>query len=174
MLKINFLPDSDLFDVEAALKQYEEIWKTDGERIVAAWETITGYQFRETFVNAIIWGAKGGRSHALTLTSLRKSIEEKKNHLVHELGHRILYMPRREAFKRTGIKNIDSSLENHKLLDLVLYDVYESVYGKEFADYCVKLDSENLPPTYKEAWEFALSFKTKEERQKKFREMMQI
>jgi hypothetical protein len=172
MLKINFLPDSDLEDISEAIKQYEAIWNSDGEKIVKAWEEATGYLFKETFVNATIWSGRGGHSHPLALTAWRKSIEEKKNHIVHELGHRILLPPKREHYKRTKEKRSDSSLENHKILDLVLYDVYELIYGKEFADYCVNHDSKNLPPLYKEAWDFALSFKTKEDRQKKFKEMM--
>ncbi len=170
MLKINFLPDSDLEDVSEAISQYQAIWDSDGEKIVKAWEDVTGYKFKETFINATIWGGRGGHSSPLALTAWRKSIDDKKLHLVHELGHRVLLLPRREIYKKTRI--FDDSLSNHKVLDLVLYDVYEMVYGKEFRDYAVKQDSEMLPPLYKEAWDFALSFKTKEERQQKFKEMM--
>jgi len=169
MLKINFLPDSDLEDFSDALKEYEAIWKVDSIKIVSALEEITKYDFKETFVNAIVSGNKESRSHPLSLYA-KLQFEVKKMTLIHELGHRILLPPRRLQFMDK--KQYPTSLENHKVLFLVLYDVYENIYGKEFADSAVKRDSEQLQGLYKEAWDFALSFKTKEERQAKFKEMM--
>ena len=114
-------------------------------------------------------GKNGGLSHPLCLKG-KASINEKKLHLIHELGHRVLLLPRRAIYQKT--KQGCTSLDNHKVEYLVLYDVYESLYGKEFADFAVKFDCENLPPLYKEAWDFALAFETKEARQQKFKEMM--
>jgi hypothetical protein len=169
MFKIHFLPDSDLDDVSEAIKEYEHIWNVDGEKIVYVWQELSGYVFKETFINAVIYGRKGGLSHPLCLKG-NCTLDEKKIHLVHELGHRILLPPRRELFKKYNLQ--PTSLDNHKIEYLVLYDVYEAVYGKEFADFAVKWDRENLGSVYKEAWDFALSFKTKEVRQEKFKEMM--
>jgi len=170
MIKINFLSDSDFEDYSEAIKEYESIWKADGEKIIRAWEETAGYRFKETFMNAIIY-VKGGHSHPLTLKSGGTN-NGKKTHLIHELGHRVLLAPRRISFKSKNIQ--PTSLENHKILDLVLLDVLESLYGKEFADNAIKFDCEHIGGIYKEAWEFALSFKTKEERQKKFKEMMRV
>src|SRR5690348_11095861 len=137
MFVINFLPDSDLDDFSDAIREYMEIWKNDGEKIVQTWEDITGYTFKETFVNAIVYGNKGGQSHPLCLKA-KGTLEEKKNHLVHEIGHRVLTLPRRLIFQKT--KTQPDSLENHKILFLVLYDVYELLYGKNFADLAVEWD----------------------------------
>ncbi len=58
MLEINFLPDSDLDDVAEGIKEYEAIWKADGQKIINALENVTGYAFKETFINAIVYGGK--------------------------------------------------------------------------------------------------------------------
>ena len=171
MFKLNFLPDSDLEDFSPAIKEYESIWQGDSIKIVSALEEITKYVFKENFINAVVSGSKESRSHPLSLYA-KLQFEVKKMTLVHELGHRILLPPRRLQF--ADKKQYPTSLENHKVLFLILYDVYEVVYGKEFADSAVKRDSEELQGLYKEAWDFALSFKTKGDRQKKFQEMMQI
>ena len=72
----------------------------------------------------------------------------KKAVIIHELGHRILY-------KRLNIKV--ESLEIHKALFLVLYDLYVDLYGEKFAKEIVEWDC-SLPRNYKEAWNWALSF----------------
>ena len=169
MIKINFLPDSDLDDFSISSEEYEAIWKSDGEKILSALEKMTGYSFKETFINAVVGGNKESRSHPLSLYANLK-FEVKKMTLTHELGHRVLLLPRRQQYKNASLW--PTSLENHRVLFLVLYDAYEMIYGKDFADSAVKRDSEQLQGIYKEAWDFALSFKTKEERQKKFREMI--
>lgn len=89
MLTINFYSDSDSKDFESATKEYEQIWKEDGARIVSVWEKSTNLKFVETYVNAIVFHHIS-RSHPL---SLRYDIpfERKKSVLVHELGHRILF-----------------------------------------------------------------------------------
>ncbi|MDE1975249.1 MAG: hypothetical protein KGI49_01925 [Patescibacteria group bacterium] len=169
MINITFLPDSDLDDVNEGIKDYENIWKSDGLLITASLENHSGYRFKETHINAIVYGMKTSRSHPLSLNS-NLGHEVKKMTLVHELGHRVLMPPRRLKYK--DAKEYPSSLDNHKVLFLFLYDAYESIYGKDFADSAVKRDSEQLNGLYKEAWDFALSFKTKEDRLKKFKELM--
>ena len=68
MLTINFLPDSDLYDLSQPIREYEDIWKSDGERILRTWEDMTGYAFKETFINAVVHdGKNGGLSHPLCL-----------------------------------------------------------------------------------------------------------
>ena len=159
MLTINFLPDSDINDYSQSIKEYQAIWNTDGGRIFNALTTLSGCQFRETFINAIVYHAKS-MSHPL---SLRYSLEpdRKRSAFIHELGHRLL---------NRFVKKPDT-LDRHKFLFLVLYDVFIDLYGENFAKESVEWDS-NLGPMYKEAWEFALSFKTKEERQGKFKVLM--
>jgi hypothetical protein len=172
MLKINFLPDSDLEDFSVAISEYELIWKEDGQKIVKTLEEVSALSFQETYINALVFNVKNpARSHPLSLKK-HLTVDEKKLSLVHELGHRIMLPSLKIRFKSVG--NSYDSFGNHKALDLILYDVYENLYGKSFADYAVKWDSEKIGGLYKEAWDFALSFKTKEERQKKFKEMVAV
>ena len=45
MIKITFHPDSDITDVLLATGEYQNIWNTEGEKIVIAWERKTGLKF---------------------------------------------------------------------------------------------------------------------------------
>lgn len=155
MIKITFHEDSDLVSVSLATQEYQKIWDEEGAGIVSAWEQATGLKFQETFINAIIFEGRG-QSHPFSLRA-SLSFDMKKATLVHEVGHRILY-------KKMRITEA-SSLENHKHLNLCLYDILALLYGKNFA-YTV-IENESKHPLYKEAWEWALSF-TEEERRKKF------
>ncbi len=159
MIKITFHPDSDITDVLLATDEYQNIWDIEGEKIVIEWERKTGLQFRETFINAVIFEGRG-QSHPFSFRASLSS-DMKKATLVHEMGHRILY-------KKIKLPEF-SSLENHKNLDLCLYDTLVDLYGKNFADIVVEIESEH--PLYKEAWDWALSF-TEEERRKKFSELL--
>jgi hypothetical protein len=159
MFKITFYPDSDVKDFSRGVEEYEKLWKLDGEKIILAWEKMTGLRFRELFINAVF---SDGISHSHPLSlRYRDNHNRNKSILIHELGHRIL--------SGHGTKQGDS-LYNRKFLFLVLYDLYVELYGEQFAKETVAWDS-NLPgPEYKEAWDWALSL-TKEERSQKFIEM---
>lgn len=157
MLNIAFHPDSDLQEFDNAIKEYERIWEEEGERIVRVWQEKTGLRFQETVINATVFD---GKSHSHPL-SLRFNIpsERKKSVLVHELGHRLLYDRGKELPKDT--------LENHKRLYLVLYDVLVALYGKQSADAAVAWDRElasKYPGNehYVSAWDYALQLKPEE------------
>jgi len=152
-MDIHFLPDSDLEDFSEAISEYQEIWRTLGERITLAWESTTGLKFSETYLNATIFH-RPSFSHPLSLNA-RPDFERKKSILTHELGHRILY-------KRT-VQTDYSSLENHKTLFLVLFDVFTKVYDEDFANRAVEWDRQSTNPIYGQAWDWALTY-SKEER----------
>lgn len=154
MIKIIFHEDSDLVDVALATQEYQKIWNEEGQEIISAWENKTGLQFRETFINAIVFEGRG-QSHPFCFRASLSS-EMKKATLIHEIGHRILY-------KKIKLPEF-SSLENHKNLDLCLYDILTDLYGKDFADVVVETEAKH--PLYKEGWDWALSFSEKERRDK--------
>ena len=151
MLSIHFYPDSDDEKFASAVREYVDIWQKDGERIVRAWEQRTGLKFAESSINSIVFN---GISHSHPL-SLRYdlSLEIKRTTLVHELGHRILFGRRKQ-------KPIDS-LENHKHLYLVLYDVLIDLYGMDSADVAIEHDKA-LREINKEACDWALQFDERE------------
>ena len=142
MLNINFLPDSDREDlsvqINKGVEEYAKIWERDGGQIIKAFENISGLKFQEKEINAIVYvSILNARSFPLSLKADLKT-DIKKGLLIHELCHRLL------SGNHIRIKNInyrDFSLEVHKLLDLILYDILAEVYGKELADKMVRWES---------------------------------
>lgn len=156
MVTIKFHPECDIPRFIEAVEEYQKIWSEDGETISQVIEKISGFKFRADLYNAIVLDIPS-KSNPLTLRS-SYPLEQKKSTLIHELIHKIL--PRNENMK-------GSSLENHKILNLILYEIWTEIYGKEFADNAVT--SEKLfQDLYKEAWEYAMAF-TKEQRQQEFK-----
>ena len=166
MLKINFLPDSNLTDYSEIVGEYENLWKEEGKKIVKAIEKISNLKFQETEINAIVYfGTLPSRSKTLCLM-IKDSKERRLSILIHELGHRIISA----NIRRRKIKSI--SMDAHKLLDLILYDIWVELYGKKFADNAIEWEKRIPRAEYKEAWEWALSF-NKEERAKRFKEALE-
>lgn len=63
-----------------------------------------------------------------------------------------------------------STEELHKVIDLILYDIWTDLLGKEGAEDNKEVEIGYGNLDYKRTWEWALSF-SKEERAKKFQEM---
>ena len=83
--------------------------------------------------------------------------------LIHELLHRLM------VGNKKGTKDEKTT---HRQLDLVLFDIWEKLYGKVFADESVTLEHSYHSLIYKESWDWALSF-SKEERMKLFHESLE-
>jgi len=170
MIKIVFHPDSDQEDYSEIIGEYEQIWKDKGQRIINTIEKYGGMKFKEKTINAVVYfGSLPSRSRPLSLranvpTKIRLGI------LVHELCHRIL------AGNKVKIKFNDdenASLEVHKVLDLILYDIWTELYGKKFANKVKEWESNSWLDIYKKAWEWALSF-DKTTRALKFKKLAKI
>jgi hypothetical protein len=85
--------------------------------------------------------------------------------LIHELGHRLLVPIRIPKSK---------DLDEHKVLFLILYDVWEQLYGKEFADRSVEVEKQRKGLyDYEAAWKWALSL-SKEQRAAEFKELKEF
>jgi hypothetical protein len=56
-----------------------------------------------------------------------------------------------------------AELDDHRLLDLFLYDVWTDLYGQAFADRMVSIER-RIGPAYEAAWTWALAM-TREQRQ---------
>lgn len=137
-MQINFYPDNE--DFSDATKEYQFIWQQDGKNIINALQNASGMTFKKNNINAIIFETKS-HSHPLTLRA-SYSLDVKKGTLIHELAHRLFVDNNHKA---------DNSLEAHKLINHTLYSAWVKLYGKEFADTMVSIESDRAP-VYKEAW----------------------
>lgn len=159
-MKINFYPESDKKELEEDTKEYIKIWNDEGIKIIDALETMSELHFKEQIITAIIYNGIS-RSHPLLLRA-NYDLDTKKATVIHELGHRLLS---RNGARTSGSSTaIEKSIESHKLLDLILYDAWDMLYGKEFADRLVLVESSRKPEVYKIAWQWALAFSKKERR----------
>ena len=82
----------------------------------------------------------------------------KKATLVHEHGHRLM----------AQLRSRPPDLDEHRVLFLFLYEVWESLWGKDFADAQVRIESGRTGMyDYASAWRWALSI-SKDERASRF------
>ncbi len=170
-----------------AVEEYKAIWHKHGSAIIQAWEQQTELKFdttplkayvRETFSR--VFHPNSNRPSDWRGLRLRASYtpENKMGTLTHELGHILLYdnltypkgftAQKAKTPETIEIDEMAYALENHKLLDLVLFDVWTTVFGEEFARKQVEVES-GRQWFYKKAWEWALSF-DKATRLQKFKE----
>jgi hypothetical protein len=160
-VKIRFSPDSE--PLAAAAKEYQALWRAEGDKIVKAMEQVSGLKFKESEIEAgvfegVSYSGYPGRSPMRMRASY--PADTKKATLIHELGHRHL----------AQLEKRPADIDEHRVLFLFLYDVWEKLYGKEFADAQVEVEKKRRG-IYPEAWQWALSM-SKKEREKKFEEIV--
>lgn len=155
---VSFAPTEPRFAPAAA--DYRAIWDQDGARIVAALEAATGLTFPPTPIEMIVRAGAPMTAYDGRTIRLRAdySPNYKRATLVHELGHRLSFLLPRTA-----------ELDDHRLLDLFLYDVWTDLYGQAFADRMVAIER-RIPGRYDydAAWTWTLAM-TREERQARLR-----
>jgi hypothetical protein len=149
---------------DAAAEEYRRIWAGEGERIIQAMESVTTLQFPDRNIKAEIFEGVSRSGLGKRPMKLRASYpaEVKKGTLVHELGHRM----------NSQLRKRPKDLDEHRLLFLFLYDLWESLYGKEFADKEVAWER-TLKGVYDydAAWTWALAM-SKERRQSRFHDIV--
>ena len=161
-VSMTFVPLDRTF--AAAAEVYRRLWVDEGSRIVEAMERGTGLTFLETQVTAVIFEGVSSSGVGNLPMHLRASypLDVKKATLVHEHGHRLI----------AQLRNRPAGLDEHRVLFLFLYDVWESLWGKGFADARVKFESELRGLyDYESAWKWALSLR-KDERASRFAEIV--
>ena len=161
-LRIHFSPESEPF-AEAA-REYQSLWEAEGSRIIAAMEHVSGLKFPEKEIEAVVYEGISRSGSAGSPMRMRASypVATKKATLIHELGHRHIAQLRRRP----------PGLDEHRVLFLFLYDVWEKLDGKGFADEQVEVEKRRRGVyDYDAAWEWALA-QSKEERTKRFSEIV--
>ncbi len=162
-MQINFYPVYDDPKYVAAAKEYADIWEEWGERITKEIQDLTGLKFVENEINAVVFDGRS-YSNPLQLNALRTK-EDMPVTITHELCHRISFGNK----VRNPFKDEPKVIGAHKVIFLILYDALISLFGKELADECVKLESDH-DPDYKIAWDWALDL-SPEERKTKFNQL---
>src|SRR5262245_729419 len=157
-LTLEFTPQSKQF--EAATEEYRQLWATEGPRIVEAMEKATGLRFNPAPIRVVVYEGTSFSGALNTPMQLRASYpaNTKKATLVHELGHRLI----------TGGLELPPNFEQHPTIFLFVYDVWTSLWGKDFADAEVIVESGRRGLyDYEGAWKVALAL-TASERAAKF------
>jgi len=144
---LSFVPVEPRFDDAAGA--YKSLWCAEGARIIAALERVTGHAYPAAPIEVFIAGrtpitAYDGRSIWLKASYPE---EYKRATMVHELGHRLAFTMRRPA-----------ALDDHRLLNLFLFDVWSDLYGERFAERMVAIER-RIPGGYDygAAWDWALA-----------------
>ena len=162
-VSLTFEPESQRF--EQATEEYRKLWASEGKRIIEALESVSGLRFQEREVRAIVFegpSSSGGPDGPMKMRASYPA-DVKKATLAHELGHRMNFQ----------IKKRPKDVDEHRILFLYLYDVWEKLYGKTFADEQVTIEKGRKGLyDYDSAWKWALSM-TKEERAARFRALVQ-
>jgi hypothetical protein len=155
---VSFSSESEKY--AQATTEYQAIWNSEGKSIVEAMERVSGVKFTEREVRAIVYEGVSWSGFGNEPMKLRASYpsDVKKATLVHELGHRLLvHVPKTKE------------LDEHRVLFLVLYDIWESLYGRDFADRMVEVEKKRKGLyDYESAWKWALSM-SKDVRAAKFK-----
>lgn len=168
-MKINFYPDHDNPKFEKAAEEYARIWNQEGEEITRVIEKISRLKFKEKVINAIVYG-ENSYSRPLMLQS-DITMENKKGDLVHELCHRVISGQGHDLKFKNKITSKNYNFEFHKVINLILYDIWTKLYGEKFArkqvEYEISFGHEVIKQ-YKTAWNWALKM-TKEQRAEEFK-----
>jgi len=139
---------------------YRQLWRAEGQRIMAALERESGFAFPNRPLEIILRDGRPMTGYGCSAIRLRGTYTGPTavGTLIHELGHCLTaQMPR------------TSGLDDHRLLYLFLYETWTALYGQDFADRMVAL--ERRIPTgfdYDAAWTWALAM-TREERKARLR-----
>jgi hypothetical protein len=157
-VQLSFTPEADKY--AQATREYQAIWNDEGEKILEAMEHVSALRFKDKEVKVIVFEGVSRSGLGDDPMKLRASYPSniKKATLIHELGHRL-------------IANIPKTkeIDEHRVLFLILYDIWEKLYGKDFADKAVEVEKERRGLyDYESAWKWALSL-SKEERAAKFK-----
>jgi hypothetical protein len=144
--QIDFQPESARYS--AATEEYRGIWRTEGERISAALEQATGLEMEAGPIRTIVFNGISSSGYPGWPMRMRADLapDTKRATLVHELAHRLVspLTPRR--------------FDDHPIIFLFVYDVWVDLWGQEFADRQVEVESSRRGRyDYEGAWRQTLA-----------------
>jgi hypothetical protein len=145
MIQLSFKPVSEEFKL--ATEDYQNIWNKEGEIIIKTFEEVTGLSFKQKSIDVIVYEGPSFSGKLNTPMKLRASYSTdlKRGTIVHELGHRLI----------VPLHNRIEGIDEHRTLNLFLYDVWVKLYGEEFANEMVSAESKRTGLyDYKTAWKW--------------------
>ena len=155
---VTFTPLEPRF-AEAA-DDYRQLWRAEGERIVAALERESGLAFPDRPLEIILHDGRPMTGFGCSMMRLRGQTGGRlaTGTLVHELGHCL-----------AATLPLAAGIDDQRLLYLFLYDAWTALYGRDFADGMVRIERQiPLAYDYSAAWDWALAM-TYEQRQARLR-----
>ena len=144
--QINFKAEAPQF--EAAAEQYRLIWKQEGERIAATLHGLTGVHLEPGPIQTIVFEGVSNSGYRDIPMRMRASLpaDTKRATLVHELSHRLIS------------HLVPKDFEEHPVIFLFVYDAWVELWGQEFADAQVAVESRRRGLyDYEGAWKDALA-----------------
>ena len=148
-VRVQFVAQGDTF--ARAAREYEQLWATEGPRIVEAMERVSGLGFvsptyADTVITANVLERASESGFRASPMVMRASypFDTRRATLIHELGHRL----------QSGLFRREE--ESHPPLFLWIYDVWVELYGREFADAQVAVERRRGGP-YPAAWDQAMA-----------------
>lgn len=138
-MEIKFFTNSSEF--KNALSEYEIIWSNEGNKIIDGLQKTSSLNFGTENVDAEIYEGIS-TSHPLRLRASYPN-DVKKATLIHELCHILL---------DDNEMKFNSSEETHEKLNPILYKTWVDLYGKDFADKMIVVESKRTD-MYKRVWE---------------------
>ena len=122
-------------EFEDATAEYEAIWSAEGPRIAEALERISGMTFAVAAVEVTVM--EGPSWAGSDRMGMRASYppDTKRATLAHELGHILIGETIPEDDRGEPVE------DHHRVLFLFLYDVWVELWGREFADEQVGVES---------------------------------
>lgn len=170
MLHIYFHPESDKSEFIEGTKEYQKIWDLKGKEIIQVLEKLSGLTFKTTYIHAVIFRGID-YSYPLRL-HYKYPINIKTAELTHELCHRLL-VDNDFQFGSSKDQNNQYIEEVHKFIYLFLFDAWVKLIDKETAEKAKETELSYNHPSYIRAWNWALSFKTKEDRLKQYKILLE-
>ena len=146
---MTFTPQDASF--AAATEEYRRIWADEGARIIEAMERVSRLTFTDGRVEVIVFEGFSNSGTRGTPMYLRASYtaDVKKATIVHELGHRLA----------ASLTTLPAGVDSHRLLYLFLYDVWDDLWGRAFADEQVVIEAGRRGVyDYETAWQWALAY----------------
>ena len=135
-------------EFESAAKEYRQIWKQEGERIAATLHHLTGLHLEPGPIQTIVFEGVSNSGYRDIPMRMRASLpaDTKRATLVHELSHRLIG------------HLVPKDFEEHPVIFLFVYDVWVELWGQEFADAQVVVESKRRGRyDYAGAWRDALA-----------------